>query len=79
MLNDCRNTYDNLKLSYEHFGQFQYSDQRDQGEIKTDVYAGDWVWVESKIEEGFRSLSRFIVVNKEGIVEGELSNWSEFK
>ena len=80
MLNDYRNTYDNLKRTYEHFGQFQYSDQRDQGEIETSEDKYEFVRITSRLEENNISLIRSIAVYKEGkIEEGELSNLSEFR
>ena len=81
MLNDHRNTYDNLKRSYEHFGQFQYLDQRDKGEIETYVDKYEFVRITSKIkEENNISLIRSIAVYKEGkIKERERSNLSEYR
>ena len=80
-LNDYRKTYDNLKKSYEHFGQFRYSDQRDQGEIKTyeNRYGDYWVRIVSRIKENNSYFLRSITVYESGeIVEEESSNWSTF-
>ena len=82
ILNDYRKTYDNLKRPYERFGEFQYSDQRDQGKIKTKVYDsyGGYVRTESTIKDKNSSLIRSITVYKEGkIEEGEWGDWSGFR
>ena len=81
ILNNYRSTYDNLKRSYQLFGQFQYSYQGDQGEIKTKVkeYVGS-VEIESTIKGIGISFIRSITVYKEGeIVEEEWSSYSKFK
>ena len=83
ILNDYRSTYYNLKRSYQHFGQFIYSYQGDQGQIETygsedDEYG--YVEIKSTIKENHISLFRSITVYKQGeIYETEWSYWSEFE
>ena len=70
ILTEYRRTYAKLKLLYEHFGQFQYSDQRDKGQIQTYVDEdGYYVKTKSKIKEYDSSLFRSIAVHILGEIE----------
>ena len=82
VLNNYRNTYDNLKRYYEHFGQFQYSDQRNIGKIKTYVFnrygPDNYIEVESRIKESNTLFFRSVKVYEEGkIKEEEWDDWSK--
>ena len=81
ILNDYRSTYDNLKRSYQHFGQFQYSDWGDQRQMQTCVYKDSlYVEIKSLIKGNNTSLFWSITVyNKGKIEEKEWSDWSRFK
>ena len=80
ILNYYRSTYNNLERLYEHFGQFQYLDQRDPGKIYTKVDEdGSRVWITSIIKEKYCYFFRSIKVYEEGkIKEEEWSDWSGF-
>ena len=81
IFNYYRSTYNNLKRSYQHFGQFQYLYKGNQGKIVTYV------------DEGFDGYEKFLytiignnsylfwsikVYKKGKIREIEWSNWSKF-